>query len=200
MKRINQESWIIIETGLIMSLPILNCVFKFWGTEILVSFLISLVSLIIAHHSYFLAKGTIDSQNSFKLQHEQLNCIIELRKIYSYVILERTQRAKERNPENSYVEKISVSFESTLCKIHLMFSSELYLYIKNYIDMLYVFDYRNPWAEGTKDVNSIENFVKCIDLLESAMCNEIKKNNYKFQKDKYELHYNKLLEWKEKGE
>lgn len=200
MKYLNAKLFIIIETILIIGLPVLNYIFAFWGTEILVSFIIALISLIIAHHSYFLAKGTIDSQNSFKIHNEQLNCIIELRNIYSYIISERYQRAKERHPENTDKVEKEVCYISTLCKIHLMFSNDLYVAVKKYIDMLVVYDYRNPWAEGTKDENALEDFSQCMDLLESAMCNEIKKvNKNKPLSDEYNLHYDNLLKWKKRG-
>ena len=198
MKWLNAKVFMIFETLIILILPISNMIFKFLDAEVLASFLIAMISLIIAHHSYFLAKGTIDSQNSFKKCEAQIECMIDLRELYKDIIIDRDIRLTElyrSRVQRNYKDK-QIDPYSTLCKIHALFSYDLYLNVDKYVNLLLGFLYTN--YNKFDNINSIiGEYSECIELLECVMVEETKNNfNNKDRLDEYNKHYQKLLEWK----
>lgn len=204
MKWLNAKVFMIVETLIILILPISNMIFKFLDTEVLASFLIAMISLIIAHHSYFLAKGTIDSQNSFKKCEAQIECMMDLRELYKDIIIDRDIRLTEWRQYRGLVQRRYKDIDKykqidpypTLCKIHALFSYDLYLNVDKYVKLLLGFLYIN--YNKFDNINSIiDEYSKCIELLEGVMVEETKNNlNNKVRLDEYNKHYQKLLEWK----
>lgn len=164
------------------------------------SLLIGLISLIIAHQSFNLSEKTINKQAEIKLFEKRTESIIQFQRLYDEIIEGRYDRARRVNTNTNEVSDTDLYAGALLTSIRVLFEKNIYDRAKEYIRLLFVFDYKNPWADGTKDERAISEFESTFkNIFEMMSEYTINNKNDSELNNRCKLLIDELHKWEELG-